>query len=236
MLTGSFVTMAGFVPIGFAQSAAGEYTFSIFAVVGIALLASWLVAVLFIAALGVALLSKPKAAEPAEPGMVVAHLPQLLIVGDADALDHHPGDGGLLRHVAARVALCAATVLSVVRPAGASGRSELAAKRLDPMPASDLSAKLDGILKDDPDVERWSAYVGRGAIRFYLPLNVELANDFFTQFVVVAKDVAARERLHAKLEQTCCRRVSEGGGTDRSAGAWAARSVGRCSIGSAGPT
>ena len=60
MLTGSFVTMAGFVPIGFARSAAGEYTFSIFAVVSIAVLASWLVAVLFIPLLGVALLSKPK--------------------------------------------------------------------------------------------------------------------------------------------------------------------------------
>ena len=55
--------------------------------------------------------------------------------------------------------------------------------------------------RDDPDVERWSTYVGRGAIRFYLPLSVELPNDFFSQFVVVAKDVAARERLRAKLER-----------------------------------
>src|SRR5262245_51238777 len=71
MLTGSFVTIAGFVPIGFAKSAAGEYTFSIFAVVSIAVLASWLVAVIFIPLLGVGLLAKPKNAEPAEPGMVV---------------------------------------------------------------------------------------------------------------------------------------------------------------------
>ena len=54
MLTGIFVTMAGFVPIGFAESSAGEYTFSIFAVVSIALMVSWLVAVLFIPLLGVA--------------------------------------------------------------------------------------------------------------------------------------------------------------------------------------
>ncbi len=46
----------------------------------------------------------------------------------------------------------------------------------------------------------WSTYVGRGAIRFYLPLNVELPNNFFTQAVVLAKDVAARERLQKKLE------------------------------------
>ena len=53
----------------------------------------------------------------------------------------------------------------------------------------------------DEDVERWSTYVGRGAIRFYLPLDVQLANDFFAQAVIVAKDVDARERLQARLEQ-----------------------------------
>jgi multidrug efflux pump subunit AcrB len=67
--------------------------------------------------------------------------------------------------------------------------------------SSDRSAKLDEILSKDPDVEKWSTYVGRGAIRFYLPLNVELPNDFFSQFVVIAKDVAARERLRTKLER-----------------------------------
>ena len=57
------------------------------------------------------------------------------------------------------------------------------------------------MLKGDPDVASWSTYVGRGAIRFYLPLDVKLANDFFSQAVVIAKDVPARERLHAKLEK-----------------------------------
>ena len=68
--------------------------------------------------------------------------------------------------------------------------------------ASDaVAGKLDAMLKDDPDVASWSTYVGRGAIRFYLPLDVKLANDFFSQIVVIAKDVAARDRLHAKLEK-----------------------------------
>ena len=67
--------------------------------------------------------------------------------------------------------------------------------------ASETAAqKFDAVLKGDPDVERWSTYVGRGAIRFYLPLNAQLPNDFFAQAVIVAKDVAARDRLHAKLE------------------------------------
>jgi multidrug efflux pump subunit AcrB len=68
--------------------------------------------------------------------------------------------------------------------------------------ASETAAqRLDAALKDDPDVARWSTYVGRGAIRFYLPLNVQLPNNFFSQAVIVAKDVAARERLRVKLEK-----------------------------------
>ena len=85
MLTGTFVTAAGFVPIGFAQSAAGEYTFSIFAVVTIALFVSWFVAVLFAPLLGVVLLKPPKSAEPPSrayrPG--VPQLPQVGACGRA---------------------------------------------------------------------------------------------------------------------------------------------------------
>jgi multidrug efflux pump subunit AcrB len=66
--------------------------------------------------------------------------------------------------------------------------------------ASETAAKrLDAVFEGDEDVDRWSTYVGRGAVRFYLPLDVQLANDFFTQAVIVAKDVDARERLQAKL-------------------------------------
>ena len=80
MLTGSLVTMAGFVPIGFAKSSAGEYTFSIFAVVSIAVLASWLVAVIFIPLLGVAFLLKPSTPQPAEPGAVIRVFRRVLLV------------------------------------------------------------------------------------------------------------------------------------------------------------
>ena len=61
--------------------------------------------------------------------------------------------------------------------------------------------RMEALLKDDPDIDHYSTYVGRGAIRFILTLNVQLANPFFAQFVIVAKDVEARERLHAKLEK-----------------------------------
>ncbi len=88
----------------------------------------------------------------------------------------------------------------------ASDRPELVVDLTLPQNASIFAsdraaAKLDAILKDNPDVASWSTYVGRGAIRFYLPLNVQLANDFFAQAVVIAKDVAARERLQATLEK-----------------------------------
>jgi multidrug efflux pump subunit AcrB len=64
------VTIAGFVPVGFAASGAGEYTFSLFAVVTIALIVSWFVAVLFAPLLGVAILAPPKAAKSSEPSWV----------------------------------------------------------------------------------------------------------------------------------------------------------------------
>ena len=200
MLTGSFVTAAGFVPIGFARSAAGEYTFSIFVVVTVALIVSWFVAVLFAPLLGVALLKKPKVALGEQAGTVVRIFRGLLV--------------GAMRArwltIAATLACFAASLLALPfvprQFFPASDRPELVVDLTLPQNASifasdEVAAKLDAILKGDPGVERWSTYVGRGAIRFYLPLNVQLANQFFSQAVVVAKDVAARERLHARLEK-----------------------------------
>ena len=60
---------------------------------------------------------------------------------------------------------------------------------------------MDKLLKGDQDVDHWSTYVGQGAVRFYLPLNVQLPNDFFAQLVVVTKGLEQRERVKAKLEQ-----------------------------------
>jgi multidrug efflux pump len=200
MLTGSFVTMAGFVPIGFAKSAAGEYTFSIFAVVSIAVLASWLVAVIFIPLLGVALLAKPEAQQPSQPGFVARTFRSVLV-------------GAMrMRWLTILVTVACFVVSLLALPSvprqffPSSDRPELLIDLRLPQGASiyassDASAKLDAVLKGDPDVERWSTNVGRGAIRFYLPLSVELPNDFFSQFVVIAKDIAARERLRAKLER-----------------------------------
>jgi multidrug efflux pump subunit AcrB len=64
----------------------------------------------------------------------------------------------------------------------------------------DVAARVDKLLKSDQDVDHWSTYVGQGAVRFYLPLNVQLPNDFFAQAVVVTKGLQQRERVKARLE------------------------------------
>jgi multidrug efflux pump subunit AcrB len=198
MLAGTFVTMAGFVPVGFAASSAGEYTFSLFAVVSIALVVSWFVAVVFAPLLGIAILKPPKAST-GEPGFVMRAYRGFLSF--AIKLKYLT--------IAVTIGLFVASLLAMpLIPRQffpSSDRPELLVDIALPQNASiyaseDAAERFDELLKGDPDVERWSTNVGRGAIRFYLPLNVQLPNNFFTQAVIVAKDVEARERLHAKLE------------------------------------
>jgi multidrug efflux pump subunit AcrB len=198
MLTGSFVTAAGFVPIGFAKSSAGEYTFSIFVVVGLALVLSWIVAVLFAPLLGVVILRPPKPSD--KPSRILTGF-RRVVVGAVRARWVTIGVT-----VACFVAALLASPLIPRQFFPPSDRPELLVDLRLPQNASifatdDVAGRLDGMLKGDPDVAGWSTYVGRGAIRFYLPLAVELPNDFFAQAVVVAKDVQARERLHARLEE-----------------------------------
>ena len=200
MLTGSFVTAAGFVPIGFARSSAGEYTFSIFAVVSIALIVSWFVAVLYAPLLGVWLLKAPEKKEQVKPNRILAVFRPLLLKAMR------------WRWITIAITLACFVISLLALPLvprqffPASDRPELVVDLTSPQNASifasdQAATRLDTLLKDNPDVASWSTYIGRGAIRFYLPLNVQLNNDFFAQAVVVAKDVAARKRLQAALEK-----------------------------------
>jgi multidrug efflux pump len=200
MLIGTMVTIASFVPIGFARSSAGEYTFSIFAVVAISLVVSWLVAVTFAPIIGKAILSVPKpAAADAKPSRIVSGYRALL-------------EGAIrLRWVTIALTLGAFIVAMLLLPMvprqffPASDRPELLVdltlRQNASIHASEANVqRLEAILSADPDVDHYSSYVGRGAIRFILTLNAQLANPFFSQFVVVAKDLDARERLQARLE------------------------------------
>jgi multidrug efflux pump len=200
MLAGTLVTIAGFIPVGFAASSAGEYTFSLFAVVTIALLVSWLVAVIFTPLLGAVILAPPRQKSDAAPGRIFS------LYRDFLSFAMRAKWLTILVSLALFIASLLAMPLLPRQFFPSSDRPELLVDLSLPQNASiyasETAAKrLDAALTGDPDVARWSTYVGRGAIRFYLPLNVQLPNDFFTQAVVVAKDVAARERLHAKLEK-----------------------------------
>jgi multidrug efflux pump subunit AcrB len=199
-LAGTLVTVAGFVPIGFARSAAGEYTYSIFAVVAIALLTSWVVAAYFTPLLGVWILKKPKAVHTGGPGPIMRTFRRFLV----------------LAMRARWVTIAATLALFAVALYGmnfvpqqffpASDRPELLVDMQLPENASiyatgDISARIDKLLQNDPDVDHWSTYVGQGVVRFYLPLNVQLPNDFFAQSVIVTKGLAQRERVKARLEK-----------------------------------
>jgi multidrug efflux pump subunit AcrB len=201
MLTGTLVTIAGFVPVGFAQSGAGEYCFSLFAVIGIALVVSWIVAVLFTPLTGVFIL----------PEKLKGHGQH-----GASAFSRwfHKVLDLALRHAKSVLAATAAVfALSLIGMQlvqqqffPKSDRPELLIDLTLPQSASlratqGVVERVETLLKSDPDIEHWSFYVGQGAIRFYLPLDAQLANNHFAQAVVVTKGHEVRGRVMAQLEQ-----------------------------------
>lgn len=200
MLSGALVTIAGFVPIGFAQSSAGEYTFSIFAVVGIALIASWVVAVLFVPVVGVSLLRAPKNAGAQAEGRLLLGYRKIL--------------GAVLRM---RLAVVGGTVacfvlavigLSYVQQQffPPSDRVELLVDITMPQSASIHGTRaavdrFEDILAKEEGISHWTSYIGSGVIRFYLPLDLQPPSPFFAQLVLVTDSIEDRDRLEPKLQQ-----------------------------------
>ncbi|PZW45911.1 multidrug efflux pump subunit AcrB [Humitalea rosea] len=199
MLTGTLVTIAGFIPVGFAASSAGEYAGGIFWVVGAALIASWLVAVTFTPWLGIRLLPKPSA-HHADPyaGRFFHHFRRLV----GWVLDHR-----LLVLGATLLALAGGGVLmGMVRQQffPVSERRELLVdvtlRQGAPFAATDAAiARIEAELRNDPDATLFTAYLGAGAPRFFLALNPDLPNEAFGKIVVLTPDVPARERLRTRL-------------------------------------
>ncbi|WP_460163202.1 efflux RND transporter permease subunit [Pseudomonas sp. S2_F03] len=199
MLTGTLVTVAGFVPIGLNASSAGEYTYTLFAVIACAMLVSWVVAVLFAPVLGVHILSANVKPHEGEPGRI----------GKAF-------NGGLLWCMRNRwwaigiTVLCFVLALFCMRFVQnqffpSSDRPEILVDLNLPQNASIDETRravdrLEATLKDDPDIVRWSTYVGQGAIRFYLPLDQQLQNPFYAQLVIVSKG-KTREAMMQKLRE-----------------------------------
>ncbi|WP_127091882.1 efflux RND transporter permease subunit [Aquabacter cavernae] len=203
MLTGTLVTAAGFLPVGFARSSSGEYAGGIFWVVGIALIASWFVAVIFTPYLGYMLLPNFKA---------------------AGAHGHATHDGRLyrafrrvldacLRHrflvigvtFGAFAASIAAFGLVQQQFFPTSTRTELFLEMRLPEGTSITATeattkKAEGLIGEDADIVSSTSYVGQGAPRFWLGLNPVLPNPNFAQIVIVTKDLEARERVKARLD------------------------------------
>ena len=207
MLTGTAVTVAGFLPVGFAKSSAGEYAGGIFWVVGIALAASWIIAVVFTPYLGVMLL-------PSSLAKAGAH-------GDHDAIYQTRMYRGLraairmcVRWRITTVAITVAIFFTSVVGFGLvqqqffplSERKELFLQLRLPE-GSSISAtsrlvteaeKLIG--QSDPDIQTFTAYVGQGSPRFWLGLNPTLPNEAFAEIVILTRSIDGRERVKQRLE------------------------------------
>lgn len=200
MLTGTLITAAGFLPVGFAKSNAGEYAGGIFWVVGIALIVSWFVAVVFTPYLGMKLLPNYTSRER-----------------------HDPYHTRLYRTLRSFITACvrrpgwvvsATAVLFVVAVYGMqfvpkqffpmSSRTELMVEIRLPEGSSftateSVVAGVEGVLNGDTDIDHYTAYTGAGAPRFYLALNPDLPDPSFAKVVIIAKDPEARERLRTRL-------------------------------------
>jgi len=206
MLTGTLVTAAGFLPVGFAKSSSGEYAGGIFWVVTLALVASWFVAVVFTPYLGLKLLPDfAKAGAHADPDAIYdTRVYRTLRRVIAFALRH-------------RLAVAGITVLMFVGSLAAfpfvqqqffptSTRTELFLEMRLPegtaIGATDATAKqAEKLVAGDPDIATYTTYVGQGSPRFWLGLNPVLPNANFAQIVIVTKDLDARERVKARLDQ-----------------------------------
>ncbi|CCE03703.1 efflux RND transporter permease subunit [Bradyrhizobium sp. STM 3809] len=200
MLTGTLVTVAGFIPIGLNNSAAGEFTFTLFVVIAVSLVVSWIVAVLFTPLLGVTILP--------------ATLPS-----------HHAEAGRLTRMFRAMLNACMrhrwTTIIVTVLVFGlsvfgmrfvqqqffpSSDRTELVIDFNLPQNSSiaETNAQMakfeQEALKGDADIDHWSTYVGSGAQRFVLSFDVQPADVSFGQIIIVTKSLEARDRARAKLQ------------------------------------
>ncbi len=205
MLTGTLVTAAGFLPVGFANSGVGEYTGSMFWVLLVALIASWFVAVMFTPYLGVKLLPDFAKLHPHRDPEEIYRTPfyRWLRAVVTWAVDYR---GVVIAGVIGVFALAVFGFYVVPKQFFPyAERLELFLQLRLPEGSSigaslEAAKQAEALLKDDPDAALYTSYVGQGPPRFWLGLNPQLPNEAYSEIVIVAKDIAARERLKKKLE------------------------------------
>ncbi|CNI71488.1 efflux RND transporter permease subunit [Yersinia intermedia] len=204
MLAGTLVTAVGFMPNGFAQSTAGEYTSNMFWIVGIALIASWVVAVVFTPFLGVKM------------------LPNIAKVEGGHAAMYNTPRYNRFRRVLVRVIarkwLVAGTVVAIFTLAilgmglvkkqffPTSDRPEVLVEVQMPYgtsieQTSNATAKIEDWLKKQPEATIVTSYIGQGSPRFYLAMAPELPDPSFAKIVVLTDNQESRETLKLRLRE-----------------------------------
>jgi multidrug efflux pump subunit AcrB len=207
MLFGTLVTVAGFVPIGFAQSGVGEYAGNIFWVLAFALLLSWIVAVTFTPYLGAMLLPERGPEHVAKTSNSQYDSPgyRRLRGWIEFCVDHR------LAVVTGTVALLVLAVLGMAGPVAkqffpGSDRPEVIVSVFMP-PGSSIQAtdattrKLEALIDDMDGVRSLSAYIGAGAPRFFISANPEQPDPAFAKLVAVTDGVEARDRIMDELNR-----------------------------------
>jgi len=201
MLTGTLVTVAGFIPIGLNSSNAGEFTFTLFVVIAVSLIVSWIVAVLFTPLLGVTILPARMKGHHEQKGRVAQLFARLLLF--------------CMRRRWTTIGVTVAAFLLALFGMNfvqqqffpSSDRAELVVDWNLPQNASiaDTNSQMARFereqLQGNNSVDHWSSYVGTGSPRFVLSFDVQTANTWFGQMVVVTKgDIKARDQVKAQFE------------------------------------
>ncbi|MHB8920513.1 MAG: efflux RND transporter permease subunit, partial [Halothiobacillus sp.] len=205
MLVGTLMTVVGFVPIGFAQSNVGEYAGNIFWILGISLIASWLVAVVFTPYLGVHFLPKVIPHPAGGSGMYQSRIYRGLRRVVTFCVDYRWLVAGItVLLFLASVAVMGKGVAKQFFPS--SDRPELLID-IDLPEGSSIAAtekvahRLEAAIKGAPQLASLSTYIGQGAPRFFLALNPELPNPAFAKIIAVAHNAIERDELQAMLQK-----------------------------------
>ncbi|MCA2406470.1 efflux RND transporter permease subunit (plasmid) [Rhizobium leguminosarum bv. viciae 248] len=201
MLTGTLVTVAGFIPVGLNNSAAGEFTFTLFVVIAVSLIVSWVVAVLFTPLLGVTILPKTMKSHHEKKGRFASVFSRLL--------------GLAMRWRWVTIILTVGVFALSIGGMGLvqqqffpnSDRTELI---IDwNLPHNSSIAETDRqmakfekeMLADNKDIDHWTTYVGQGAPRFILSFDVQTPDVSFGQTIIVTKGLEVRDKVRAELQE-----------------------------------
>ncbi|MGO8125180.1 efflux RND transporter permease subunit [Rhizobium ruizarguesonis] len=200
MLTGTLVTVAGFIPVGLNNSAAGEFTFTLFVVIAVSLIVSWVVAVLFTPLLGVTILPKTMKSHHEKKGRFASVFSWLL--------------GLAMRWRWVTIILTVGVFALSIGGMGlvqqqffpSSDRTELVIDWNLPHNSSiaetnrQMARFEKEMLADNKDIDHWTTYVGQGAPRFILSFDVQTPDVSFGQTIIVTKGLDVRDKVRAELQ------------------------------------